>query len=278
MGFWALEMYFLFILAGEVVGLVETFLRFVHFLVDAEEKIVQGVAAIEAIFEESHGNAEEIRAFFGLLLLCERFVDLPDEGFADFIFRGADENQEFVPGVSDDISFFADDRNEGPRGFNQSLIPHLVAELVIDVLEIIQVDHDRGEADVFEPITLLKVDEIGAVVQTGERVAIDGLVLNRQEQTDDADGHGRPLQGNPVEAGLKDDPDEDGGQEDDHGIELERLCMAFVDEMIKDRGSQNRQFHHDENVVSGKPEIGVFRGDGEKQGKERIREDEDDSD
>ena len=85
-----------------------------------------------------------------------------------------------------------------------------MAELVIDVLEIIQVDHNRGEADVFEPITLLKVDEIGAVVQTGERVAIDGLVLNRQEQTDDADGHGRPLQGNPVEAGLKDDPDEDG--------------------------------------------------------------------
>lgn len=88
---------------------METFLRFVHFLVDAEEKIVQGVAAIEAIFEASHGNAEEIGAFFGLLLLCERFVDLPDEGFADFIFRGADENQELVPGVSDDISFFSDD-------------------------------------------------------------------------------------------------------------------------------------------------------------------------
>ena len=109
MGFWALEMYFLFILAREVVGLVEAFLRFVHFLVDAEEKIVQGVVAIEAIFEESHGNAEEIGAFFGLILPRERFVDLPDEGFADSFFRGADENQEFVSGVSDDVSLFADD-------------------------------------------------------------------------------------------------------------------------------------------------------------------------
>ena len=84
------------------------------------------------------------------------------------------------------------------------------------------------------------------------------------------------MQGNPIETSLENDPDEDGGQEDDHRIELERLRVTFIDEMIQNGRSQNHQFHHDENVVSGKPEVGIFRGDGEEHRKKGIGNENDD--
>lgn len=217
---------------GLGMGLVVVLFVLVHEVVDLGDDVFLFAGVGEYL------AADRGRELIGLagcfVVFFDGVEDLLPDAVDVVVLEAADDDDELIAGETDDDTFVADDLYENVGKRTERGIALRMGVIVVDRLKAVQVEHQRGNLLTTKPGKCFsEIIKLIAVIDTGQLVDVDALILKADDKSGERDRIADRLQGHAIDETLDDHRDDDRCQELPDREIAERRAFDLRNEVIR---------------------------------------------
>ena len=254
---------------GLGMGLVVVLFVLVHEVVDLGDNVFLFAGVGEYL------AADRGRELIGLagcfVVFFDGVEDLLPDAVDVVILEAADDDDELIAGETDDDTFVADDLYENVGKRTERGVALRMGVIVVDRLKAVEIEHQSGNLLTTKPGKCFsEIIKLIAVIDTGQLVDVDALILKADDKSCKCDRIADRLQGHAIDETLDDHRDDDRCQELPDREIAERRAFDLRNEVIRVTVDDQKRAREKKDRVERIPVIDVAAVDVEYDRPEKI--------
>ena len=145
------------------------------------EKIMKGDVRFAVVYIITQTQGEQIGAVAVMVVIVDGFPNPLDRPVEVSFSFGIHDDDELVAAIAGDKIFFAQALPQKLGGFFQQMVSGRVSKAVVNVFEIVDINHDGGETVSGSDFVFQMIVQLAPVVEAGQVIGVKFRMLGKHE-------------------------------------------------------------------------------------------------